>query len=200
MFTIPIIKAHPSITDISKVTERVNDMCYVDRLKYLLQLEYNMYDNANQDDNERQLKSVNSGNEFNGYNDYNDHHGYNRKISVLYIDDEGNNLNGFKASFRKVYTIYTASNRQEAFDLLAKYMIDVVISDVRMPDCNGVDLLIEIKELYPNVSRVLISAYTDSDVLIDAINKAAVVRYIAKPWKEQDVHDAILVACPPILV
>lgn len=184
MFTIPITKAHPTITDISKVTERVNDMCYVDRLKYLLQLEYDMHMQGS----ERAFRPVNND----GYvsND--------REISVLYIDDESSNLTGFKASFRHMYKVYTASNRQEALDVLASETVDVVISDVRMPDCNGVDLLVEIKDLYPNVSRVLISAYTDSKVLIDAINKAGVVRYIAKPWKEQDVHDAILVACPPI--
>jgi two-component system sensor histidine kinase/response regulator len=116
----------------------------------------------------------------------------NRKIKVLYIDDEPNNLVSFKASFRFDYTVFIANNTQEALSRLEEEPdISVVLSDQKMPGVTGVEFFEDIQTKYPNPVRILITGYTDIDSVINAINRGHVFRYIKKPWTEADVKSAI---------
>lgn len=115
-----------------------------------------------------------------------------KKIKVLYIDDEPNNLVSFKASFRFDYTIYLANDTEEAKTHLANQKdISVILSDQKMPGKTGVEFFEEIREEYPNPVRILITGYTDIESVISAINKGHVFRYIKKPWTDIDVQSAI---------
>lgn len=115
-----------------------------------------------------------------------------KKIKVLYIDDEPNNLVSFKASFRFKYNILIANNANEAIERLSENPdIAVILSDQKMPGKTGVEFFEEIYATYPNVIRILITGFTDIDAVINAINKGHVFRYIKKPWDEQDVISAI---------
>ena len=114
------------------------------------------------------------------------------KIKILYIDDEPNNLLGFKASFRTSYHIITAINTNEAFDQLEKYPdIRIIFSDQRMPYKTGVEFFEEIRDRYPLPIRILITAYTDIESVISAVNKGHIFRYIKKPWIDADIITAI---------
>ncbi len=114
------------------------------------------------------------------------------KIKVLYIDDEINNLHGFKASFRFDYTIYIAEHVNEALKHLEQHPdIRVILSDQRMPDKTGVQFFGDIREKYPNPVRILITGYTDIESVIDAINLGNIYRYIKKPWTDTDIKTAI---------
>ena len=116
----------------------------------------------------------------------------NKKIKVLYIDDEPNNLVSFKASFRFDYTIFIANNTIEAIEHLKAHPdIAVILSDQKMPDKTGVEFFEEIRADYPNPIRILITGYTDIDSVINAINRGHVFRYIKKPWTDADVQSAI---------
>lgn len=116
----------------------------------------------------------------------------NKKIQVLYIDDEPNNLVSFKASFRFDYTIYIANNTDEALAHLNQHPgISVILSDQKMPGKTGVEFFEEIRLKHPNPVRILITGYTDIDSVINAINRGQVYRYIKKPWTEADVKSAI---------
>lgn len=116
----------------------------------------------------------------------------NKKIKVLYVDDEPNNLISFKASFRFDYTIYIANNTAEALEHLQNHPdIAVILSDQKMPDKTGVEFFEEIRPDYPNPVRILITGYTDIDSVINAINRGHVFRYIKKPWTDADVQSAI---------
>lgn len=115
-----------------------------------------------------------------------------KKIKVLYIDDELNNLNGFKATFRFDYTIFLAQGAAQAYEfLIAHPDISIVLSDQRMPDKTGVQFFEEMREQYPNPIRMLITGYTDIESVIDAVNKGHIFRYIKKPWTDVDIKTAI---------
>ncbi len=114
------------------------------------------------------------------------------KIKVLYVDDEPGNLVGFKASLRLDYIVYTAANVPQAIGFLESHPdISVVFCDQRMPDKTGVDFFEEIKISHPLPVRILLTAYTDVESIIDAINKGNIFRYVKKPWGEADLISAI---------
>lgn len=114
------------------------------------------------------------------------------KIKVLYIDDEQNNLNGFKATFRFDYTIYIAANIPQAYEYLKAHTdIRIILCDQRMPDKTGVQFFEEMRDEYPDPVRMLITGYTDIESVIDAVNRGHIFRYIKKPWTDNDVKSAI---------
>ena len=115
-----------------------------------------------------------------------------RKIQVLYIDDEQNNLNGFKATFRFDYTIFIASDTVKACEYLRDFPeISVILCDQRMPEKTGVQFFEEIRVEFPNPVRMLITGYTDIESVIDAVNRGHIFRYIKKPWTDSDIRSAI---------
>lgn len=114
------------------------------------------------------------------------------KIKVLYVDDEPENLVGFKASLRLDYQILTAVNIPEAISYLDKDPeIRVIFCDQRMPGKTGVDFFEEIRITHPLPVRIMLTAYTDVESIIDAINKGHIFRYVKKPWIEADIIWAI---------
>jgi two-component system sensor histidine kinase/response regulator len=114
------------------------------------------------------------------------------KIKILYLDDEVNNLIGFKASLRLDYNIYIAKNSEEAlFYLDENPDIRVVFCDQRMPKKSGVDFFEEIRSLHPHPIRILLTAYTDIESVIDAVNRGNIFRYVKKPWVDADIISAI---------
>ncbi len=110
------------------------------------------------------------------------------KIRVLYVDDELNNLNMFKASFRLDYDILTAVSAKEALEQIGKDPVHVVIADQRMPEMSGVEFFEKLLENHPEPIRILLTGYTNIESVIDAINRGQVFRYIKKPWEEDDLR------------
>lgn len=114
------------------------------------------------------------------------------KIKILYLDDEPNNLISFKASLRLDYIIYTAQNYNEALAHLDKNPdIRVVFCDQRMPEKTGVEFFEEIRSIHPHPIRILLTAYTDIESVIESINRGHVFRYVKKPWADSDIISAI---------
>ncbi|HEX5553072.1 MAG TPA: hybrid sensor histidine kinase/response regulator [Chitinophagaceae bacterium] len=115
----------------------------------------------------------------------------NERIRILYIDDEVNNLNAFRANFRRVYEIYTATGTLEARKTLQSIPLHIIIADQRMPGTTGVEFFNAIKENYPDPIRILLTGYTDVEALIDAINKGQIYRFIRKPWDDFELQNTI---------
>jgi two-component system sensor histidine kinase/response regulator len=114
------------------------------------------------------------------------------RVNILYLDDEINNLQSFKAKFRKDYTIFLANSATEAYQILADTPeIQIVISDQRMPEVTGVDFFAAMLTQFPNPIRILLTGYSDMSSVIDAINKGHVYRYIEKPWDDYEMKLAI---------
>lgn len=115
----------------------------------------------------------------------------NKRIRVLYLDDEENNLRSFKAAFRREYDVYTASSSEKAFDIVKSIKPHVIFSDQRMPVTTGVEFFNAVRQIFPDPVRILITGYTDINDIIEAINKGNIYRYITKPWSEQEIKVAI---------
>jgi response regulator RpfG family c-di-GMP phosphodiesterase len=111
----------------------------------------------------------------------------NKRINVLYIDDETHNLNAFKASFRRDYNIYTAEGAEEGRKILHEQEIHVILSDQRMPKMTGIEFFESIIITHPHPIRILMTGYTDISAVVDAINRGQVYKYLTKPWQENDV-------------
>ncbi|UCS95571.1 response regulator [Echinicola marina] len=113
------------------------------------------------------------------------------KIRILYVDDEENNLQAFKATFRREYKVYLAISADEGRDILKSKEIDLIITDQRMPEETGVEFLESIIPDYPEPIRILLTGYTDIQAVIDAINKGQVYHYLTKPWEEDYMKTVI---------
>lgn len=111
-----------------------------------------------------------------------------QKTSILYIDDEENNLTSFKASFRRDFDIHITSKADEAVKLLNEHRIHLIVADQKMPDISGVEFLELVKSEFPDPIRILLTGYADIEAVIDAINRGQVYRYITKPWDEQELR------------
>jgi len=115
-----------------------------------------------------------------------------KKIRVLYIDDELNNLLSFQAAFRRKYKIFIASSGAEGLNILKDEQdIHVIICDQRMPQSTGVEFFQVIRKAFPDPVRILLTGYTDAEAIINAINQGEIFRYIKKPWDEFELHNAV---------
>jgi DNA-binding NtrC family response regulator len=109
-------------------------------------------------------------------------------FGVLYIDDEINNLNSFKASFRRDFEIYTAQSAREGRKILDTYEIGVIITDQRMPGMTGIEFLESILSVYPDTIRILLTGFADMNAVMDAINRGQVYKYLVKPWQNDELR------------
>ena len=111
------------------------------------------------------------------------------KIKILYVDDEERNTSSFKGAFRREFQIDTATSAKEGKTLLEQNDYHILLTDQRMPNTSGVEFLSEICELYPNIIRILITAYSDIDAVINAINHGKIYKYINKPYDDSEVKN-----------
>lgn len=114
-----------------------------------------------------------------------------KNYKILLVDDELDNLANLIFAFELDYNLTTASSAAEALDILKREDIAVVMSDQRMPEVSGTELLSMIKESHPKVVRILITAYSDIEAAIDAINQGDVYRYIRKDLAMNDIETII---------
>ena len=114
-----------------------------------------------------------------------------KKIRVLYIDDEKNNLLAFNASFRRQYEVFTAMSAAEGMKILNEHAVHVIIADQRMPQSTGVEFFDVVRVAFPDPIRILMTGYTDVEAIIDAINKGMIYRFIKKPWDELELATSI---------
>jgi two-component system response regulator PhcR len=110
---------------------------------------------------------------------------------VLYVDDERGNRVVFEQSFGQKFRIKTASSGAEALELLARDDVAVLLTDQRMPEMSGDELLRAVKERYPQVVRVVITAYADVEPILAAINEGLVARYVIKPWDRAELEQLL---------
>jgi len=111
-------------------------------------------------------------------------------FNVLYVDDEENNLNSFRAALRRNYNVYTALSGEEGMDILSKNDIHVVVTDQRMPNMTGVQFLQHIPPEKDNI-RIILTGFSDIESIIEAINTGMVYRYITKPWDKDELKITI---------
>ncbi len=115
------------------------------------------------------------------------------RYAILYVDDEEKSLKYFRDIFGSKFRVLTAENAQKGFELLEnpENRVGIVMSDQRMPGEKGVSFLSRAREFNPKILRILVTAYSDLDTAVDAVNTGAVYKYITKPW-ELPLLDATL--------
>jgi len=106
------------------------------------------------------------------------------KYNILIVDDSMDILNSLKRVLDGIdnVTTFKAVGAQEALKILDKNSINLIISDQKMPDMSGVELFKISKSKYPEAARILLTAFSDVEEIIDAINHGEIYRYITKPW------------------
>src|SRR5471030_200357 len=109
------------------------------------------------------------------------------KISILYVDDEENNLFSFKDTFRIKYHVHTAISGEDALKVLETKPVQIIITDQRMPEMTGVEFLEKVLVKYPEPMRILLTGYADMGAVVDAVNKGKIFHYLAKPWNEEEL-------------
>jgi two-component system, probable response regulator PhcQ len=116
-----------------------------------------------------------------------------KKYSVLYVDDEEKSLKGFARAFGHQFRVLTAPTAVEGLKVLQEHLDDValLITDQLMPGEKGVWLLNQVRQLKPSVLRILATAYSDIDAVVQAVNTGAIYHYLTKPWDPQQLENTI---------
>ncbi|OMH25896.1 HD domain-containing phosphohydrolase [Motiliproteus sp. MSK22-1] len=112
--------------------------------------------------------------------------------SLLFVDDERNILSSLRRLFRPLnYTVHLASSGREGLEILKQHPIDLIVSDMRMPEMDGAEFLAEAAKLYPESVRILLTGFSDLTSTIDAINEGKIYRYLSKPWEDTEITLAV---------
>lgn len=113
--------------------------------------------------------------------------------TVLFVDDEQSIRNAIERIYLErndVRCLFAASG-QEGLDILEREEVWVVVSDYQMPGICGVEFLSRVKRMRPDTLRIMMTAYADLSIAIDAINKSEAFRFITKPWNNQELLDTV---------
>ena len=111
-----------------------------------------------------------------------------KTTNLLLVDDEPNVLKALKRLFRSAdYTIHLAENGAEGLEILKREPIDLIISDMRMPQMNGAEFLSKAAEQWPDTVRILLTGFADIESTIAAVNKGKIYSYCSKPWEDRDL-------------
>ncbi|HEX3123236.1 MAG TPA: EAL domain-containing protein, partial [Rhodanobacteraceae bacterium] len=112
--------------------------------------------------------------------------------TLLLVDDEQSILSALTRVMRRDgYRILTATTGREGLELLALNHVQVIISDQRMPGMSGTEFLNAVKQLYPDTMRIILSGYTDLEVVTDSVNRGAVFKFLTKPWDDKLLLDQV---------
>lgn len=108
--------------------------------------------------------------------------------TILIVDDEKRSLESMVRILDDEFDVHTANTAPEALAILEREWVQVMVCDQRMPDVSGVTLLSQVREQWPEIVRMIISGYTDSDDIISAINEAGIYQFISKPWHPDELR------------
>jgi len=111
---------------------------------------------------------------------------------LLYVDDEPVNLTLFQRTFSDEFQILVAASGEEALKCLERESdFACLITDQRMPGMSGIELLAIVRETFPQMLRMIISAWSDNEILMEAVNKGQIYRYLTKPWNSVEVRQCL---------
>jgi DNA-binding NtrC family response regulator len=114
-----------------------------------------------------------------------------KKHPILLVDDEPEILHSLKGLLRREFELYTAESGKQALEVLEKHVIHVVMTDQRMPEMTGVQLMCRVANEYPEAIRIVFTGYADIKAVIDAINCGGLYRYITKPWDPDELIELL---------
>jgi len=146
-----------------------------------------------------------------------DKQSHEKKPLVLFIDDEVEILNSLKRQF-SIQTSFEAifeADPTKVIQLIQENPVEIIVADIVMPDIDGITLLAQVKEKFPKIIRILLTAHGDMDTTVRALNEADVFGFITKPWeksylfghlemaarvyREEDLKPKILISLPLVI-
>lgn len=106
---------------------------------------------------------------------------------IMFVDDEERILRSLAMQFRRHYEVLTESDPHRALQRLEREPVHILVSDQRMPQMTGAELLTQAREIAPKTLRILLTGYSDLDAAVDALNNGEIFRYLTKPWDQQEM-------------
>src|SRR5579871_534900 len=117
------------------------------------------------------------------------------KHSILLVDDEPEILFSLRGLLRRDFELHTAQSGAEALEVLHRHPVHVLMSDQRMPEMTGVELLRRARGECPEAVRIIFTGYADLKAVVDAVNQGQIYRYLTKPWDPDALLDVLHEAC-----
>jgi DNA-binding NtrC family response regulator len=108
-------------------------------------------------------------------------------IRILFVDDEERILRSLALQFRREYEVLTETDPLRALERLQTEKVQIIVSDQRMPQMSGAELLAQAREIAPDTLRILLTGYSDLDAAVEALNSGGIFRYMTKPWNQQEM-------------
>ncbi len=115
-----------------------------------------------------------------------------RKLGLLVVDDEKEIVDTLREVFAKHFDLHHATSAKAALDAFREHGPKIVITDQRMPEMTGLELLRKIKEIDPSTVRILVTGYSDLGTVVQALNEGLVWQYVAKPWNHEELRALVL--------
>jgi DNA-binding NtrC family response regulator len=113
------------------------------------------------------------------------------RATVLFVDDEERILRSLRMLFRSQHNVLVATSGRQALTLVRNQPVHVVVSDQRMPEITGVELLHEVRAISPATMRLLLTGYSDLPSIVGSVNDGEIFRFIEKPWQAQYLTDVV---------
>jgi serine/threonine protein kinase/response regulator RpfG family c-di-GMP phosphodiesterase len=107
---------------------------------------------------------------------------------VLFVDDETRIVNGLRLLFAQQYEVHIATGGAQALELLGQHHFHLLVSDQRMPNMTGTELLAKARVAFPNTVRILLTGYSDLAAIVGSVNEGEVYRFASKPWDTQEIR------------
>lgn len=117
------------------------------------------------------------------------------KHPILVVDDESDILFSLRALLRRDFEVFTAEGGAQALAVLQQHPVHVIMSDQRMPEMTGAELLVQVRREYPQAIRIIFTGYADLKAVIDAVNRGEIYRYLTKPWDPDNLCTVLHQAC-----
>jgi len=115
-----------------------------------------------------------------------------KQIKIMLVDDEEHMLSALRRSLKRDgYELVTFTAAEPALEYLEQNPVDIVISDHRMPGMTGIDFLIQVRKLHPEIVRILLTGYADMEVAIRAVNEGKLYRFLTKPWNDDELKSVL---------
>src|SRR5215472_7804529 len=116
------------------------------------------------------------------------------KKCLLVVDDEPNVCDSVHDLLRREFRVLKANSAEEGYRIMQEQEVHIVMSDQRMPQISGVELLTKVKSRYPQAIRMLFTGYADLESIIAAINQGHIFQFMKKPWQPEELQAAVRLA------
>lgn len=114
-----------------------------------------------------------------------------QSVRIMFVDDEERILRSLALQFRRHYQVLTEPNPVRALQRLENEAIDIIVSDQRMPQMSGSQLLAEVQQRHPQALRILLTGYSDLAAATEALNQGGIFRYLTKPWDTEAMQETL---------